>query len=194
MHVYFTIENEYQKLIRLASDESLVLYRFSMKNIFQITCRRLTGIVACLILALGISAHAAPCEVGKAIAPFSAKDQHDQPFELKSASLRYLLVSHDMDTGKRANAALHAAGAEYLGSKRAAYMANIHGMPAIGRVFALPKMRKYCHRIILGDDAELIARFPEQKGKVTVLTLDGDKITDIRYWTPENEAIDSILK
>ena len=49
-------------------------------------------------------------------------------------------------------------------------------------------------RIILGDDAELITRFPEQTGKVTVLSLDGDKVTTIRFWTPESEPIDSVLK
>jgi hypothetical protein len=165
-----------------------------MKHIAQSTLRHLIGIVSCLIVSIGISALGAPCEVGQSLANFSAKDQHEQAFEFKSASLRYLLVSHDMDTGKRANAALHAAGADYLPGKRAAYLANIHGMPGIGRVFALPKMRKYCHRIILGDDAELITRFPEQTGKVTVLTLDGDKVTSIRFWTPESEPIDSVLK
>lgn len=165
-----------------------------MKHIAQSTLRHLIGIVSCLIVSIGISALGAPCEVGQSLANFSAKDQHEQAFEFKSASLRYLLVSHDMDTGKRANAALHAAGADYLPGKRAAYLANIYGMPGIGRVFALPKMRKYCHRIILGDDAELITRFPEQTGKVTVLTLDGDKVTGIRFWTPESEPIDSVLK
>ncbi len=165
-----------------------------MKNIMNSNHRHLIRFFSCLIISLYAAAFAAPCEVGKALAPFSAKDQHDQSFEFKSASLRYLLISHDMDTGKRANAALHAAGADYLPSKRAAYLANIHGMPGIGRVFALPKMRKYCHRIILGDDAELISRFPEQTGKVTVLTLDGDKVTAIHFWTPESEPIDSVLK
>lgn len=165
-----------------------------MKTIVKCLVRHLLGTASCLIVSLGILAFAAPCELGQSLAPFSAKDQHDQPFEFKSASLRYLLVSHDMDTGKRANAALHAAGADYLPSKRAAYLANIHGMPGIGRVFALPKMRKYCHRIILGDDAELIARFPEQTGKVTVLSLDGDKVIAIRFWTPESEPITSVLK
>ena len=165
-----------------------------MKNIVKSSSRHLIGLVSCLILSLSISAFAAPCVIGKALAPFSAKDQYDQPFEFKSGALRYLLVSHDMDTGKRANAALHSAGANFLPGKRAAYLANIYGMPGIGRAFALPKMRKYCHRIILGDDAELITRFPEQKGKVTVLTLDGDKVAAIRYWTPESEPIDSLLK
>ena len=171
-----------------------MLHHINMKNIVKSSSRHLIGLVSCLILSLSIWAFAAPCEIGKALAPFSAKDQHEQAFEFKSGALRFLLVSHDMDTGKRANAALHSAGANFLPGKRAAYLANIYGMPGIGRAFALPKMRKYCHRIILGDDAELITRFPEQKGKVTVLTLDGDKVAAIRYWTPESEPIDSLLK
>ena len=165
-----------------------------MKNIMKSSSRHLIRFFSCLIISLYAAAFAAPCEVGSTLAPFSAKDQHDQAFEFKSGALRYLLVSHDMDTGKRANAALHAAGADYLPGKRAAYLANIYGMPGIGRIFALPKMRKYCHRIILGDDAELITRFPEQTGKVTILSLDGDKVTAIHFWTPESEPIDSVLK
>jgi len=165
-----------------------------MKNITKFYFRHLFGLISCWIFSLAISALGAPCEVGHALASFTAKDQHDQPFEFKTASLRYLLISHDMDTGKRANSALHKAGAGYLPGKRAAYLANIYGMPGIGRAFALPKMRKYCHRIILGDDAELITRFPEHKGKVTILTLDGDKVTAIHYWTPESEPIDTLLK
>ena len=68
------------------------------------------------------------------------------------------------------------------------------GMPGIGRMFALPKMKKYAHQIILGDDAELIAKFPEEKGKVTVLKMTGGKVTSVSYWSPETEALDTILK
>jgi hypothetical protein len=67
-------------------------------------------------------------------------------------------------------------------------------MPGIGRMFAMPKMRKYVHRIILGDDASLIAKFPEQKDKVTVLKLDGGKVNSITYWSPGAEAPDELLK
>lgn len=137
---------------------------------------------------------AAPYAVGSKVAPFTAKDQHDQAFTFKPASTGFLLVSHDMDTGKAANAVLTALGKDYLGGKKAVYLANIHGMPGIGRTFALPKMRKYAHQIILGDDAALIANFPEQKGKVTVLALSGGKVRSISYWTPGTDGVDGYLK
>lgn len=155
---------------------------------------RLTAaVLASAALTMGIS-HAEPYATGSKVQPFTARDQHEQVFTFKPAETKFLLVSHDMETGKKANKALNALGKDYLGTKKAVYLANIHGMPGIGRIFAMPKMKKYVHRIILGDDAALIARFPEQKGKVTVLKLDGDKVAAVTYWDPAAEPLDNILK
>ncbi|GAA5484255.1 hypothetical protein [Haloferula sargassicola] len=148
-----------------------------------------------LLLALfALPCLAEPYKTGQKIDAFSAQDAHKKAFTLDPSGTRYLLVSHDMDTGKAANAALDAKGAPFLPSKKAVFMANIHGMPGIGRMFALPKMRKYAHRIILGDDAGLMARFPQQPGKVTVLKISGGKISSIQYWDPSKEAVDGYLK
>lgn len=137
---------------------------------------------------------AAPYAAGDRVEAFSAADQHKQDFTLEPAKTRFLLVSHDMETGKAANAALDALGAEFLPGRKAIYLSNIHGMPGIGRVFALPKMRKYRHRIILGDDADLIARFPAEAGKVTVLVLKNGKVAEVRYWDPATENVADVLK
>ncbi len=150
-------------------------------------------LLATTTLSIGI-ALAAPYAEGSKVESFSAKDQHEQAFTLKPAETKFLLVSHDMETGKKANAALNALGKDYLGTKKAVYVANIHGMPGIGRMFAMPKMKKYVHRIILGDDAALIAKFPEQKDKVTVLKLSDGTVTSVSYWTPGLEKPDEVLK
>jgi hypothetical protein len=155
---------------------------------------KLTGIaLAATALSISLSI-AAPYAVGSKVEPFTANDQHEQSFTLKPTETRFLLTSHDMETGKKANAVLTNLGKDYLGGKKTVYIANIHGMPGIGRMFALPKMKKYAHQIILGDDAELIAKFPEEKGKVTVLKMTGGKVTSVSYWSPETEALDTILK
>lgn len=154
--------------------------------------RSITALAAAL-LTLG-SVIAAPYQKGSPVESFTSKDQHGQAFTLVPAKTRFLLVSHDMDTGKKANQVLTTLGKDYLGSKNAVYVANIHGMPPIGRSFAMPKMRKYAHRIILGDDANLIARFPEQKGKVTVLKLSSGKVASVSYWDPASEKLDAKLK
>ncbi|MCW1923385.1 hypothetical protein OKA05_12540 [Luteolibacter arcticus] len=141
-----------------------------------------------------LSAHADPYKTGDSVKPFTAKDQHEQAYTFDAKSTRYLLVSHDMDTGKKANGALTALGKDHLAGKKAIYIANIHGMPGVGRMFALPKMKKYNHRIILGDDAALIASFPEQKDKVTVIGLENGKVSSVQYWDPATEGVNNFLK
>ena len=141
-----------------------------------------------------ISANAQPYESGQTVETFSAADQHGTAYTFKPADTHFLLISHDMTTGKKANAALNALGKDHLPGKKAVYIANIHGMPGIGRFFAIPKMKKYAHQIILGDDAALIAKFPQQEGKVTVLKLASGRIQSISYWTPESEPVDNYLK
>lgn len=149
----------------------------------------------CVALSLMVlSAAAAPYETGSKVEAFTSKDQHDNAFTLKPAETRFLLVSHDMETGKKANAVLTTVGPENLKRDKVVYLANIHGMPGVGRMFALPKMRKYSHTIILGDDADLIAKFPAQAGKVTVLKLAAGKVAGVAYWTPDAEVLADVLK
>jgi hypothetical protein len=147
-----------------------------------------------LSLVATLTGWSAPYEQGQEMASFKAKDQHEQAFTLNPKETKFLLVSHDMETGKRANAVLTQVGQESMAKQKAVYVANIFGMPGIGRFFAFPKMKKYEHRIILGDDAALIALFPAQQGKVTVLALNDGKISSIKYWNPGTEALDTFLK
>ncbi len=155
--------------------------------------KKTTAALALTLLGSALSL-AAPYEAGQRVEAFQAKDQHEQAFTLKPAETRFLLVSHDMETGKKANTVLTALGKDYLPGKKAVYVANIHGMPGVGRMFALPKMKKYSHRIILGDDAALIARFPQQAGKVTVIAVADGKVKAIKYWTPGTDGVDDYLK
>lgn len=147
-----------------------------------------------LLVCTTTMAFAAPYEKGDVVSSFKAEDQHGKAYTFEPGSTRYLLVSHDMETGKKANAALTALGENHLEGKKAVYVANIFGMPGIGRMFAIPKMKKYTHRIVLGDDAALIAKFPQQAGKVTVLKLGGGKVVGISYWTPGTDPVDDHLK
>ncbi len=131
---------------------------------------------------------------GSKIAAFQAKDQHEKDYTFEQGT-RYLLVSFDMSTGKVANKALTAKGAAYLPSKKAVFVANIYGMPKVGRFFAIPKMKKYAHRIILGDAKGLLDPFPMEKKKVTVIKLNSKGIvTSISYWSPKTQPVDDILK
>jgi hypothetical protein len=152
--------------------------------------------IVCLLLALMLLPGTRPAEllkVGDSIPKFVAKDQHGVTYEFKPIT-RVLFIAFEMSTGKEANRVLEKKGATFLHDAKAVFISNIHGMPAIGRAFALPKMRKYPHRIILADEEKLLDPFPKQKDRVTVLTLDSNiKIKSIKFWDPEKEPIEETL-
>ncbi len=149
---------------------------------------------ALLVTFLMATASAAPYALGSKVKPFTANDQHGKEFTLDSKTT-YLLLSDDMATGKITNAALDKKGKDYLPKKKAIYVANIHGMPAIGRMFAFRKMKKYSHRIVYGDEKDLMTPFPKHPSHVTVLKLDSaGKVTRISYWDPATQDVATHLK
>jgi hypothetical protein len=135
----------------------------------------------------GLLHAAAPYQVGDAFEPFTTLDQHEKTTEFKAGGdYLHLVVSFAMGPGKDANRYFEKKGAAYLTENHAAFLADIHGMPGVGRMFALPKMRKYPHRILLGDDDHLLDRYPQQDGKLTVFDFDpSGKITAIRFVDPD---------
>ena len=137
---------------------------------------------------LGAGNLQAEMQPGDTIPAFEVVDQHEAAFTL-GEGVHYLLVSFDMPTGKAANRFLAEKGAAYLPDHDAVYLSNIHGMPWIGRKFALPKMRKYPHRILLADEpeADMLAEFPQKDGQVTVFELaPGRTVQSVSFWDPQS--------
>jgi hypothetical protein len=152
----------------------------------------LRPLAAVLVLASALALRAVdtpkPYAVGDAFAGFSTRDQHDQPFTYAAGDTRVVIVSFVMGTGKAANAFFERQPANFLAEHRALFIANIHGMPGIARTFAMPKMRKYPHRILLADAENFLARYPQQPDRLTVLALDeAGKIAAIRFIDPKSE-------
>lgn len=132
-------------------------------------------------------------EVGSTIPTFITTDQHGTSFTWQPGP-KYLLISFDMSTGKKANQSLSELGADFLPEQNALYMANIYGMPKIGRFFAFRKMKKYPHRILYADQQGLLDPFPQTKDQVTLFTLDSKgAITEISYWDPEKTNLKDLL-
>lgn len=125
-------------------------------------------------------------KVGDTFASFTTKDQHEKDYTFEAGAVRLVLVSFEMSAGKDANAFLAEKGAAFLGEQKAVFIANIHGMPAIGRFFALPKMKRYPHRILLADAETFLSRYPARPGQITVLRLDENaRIAAIEFADPE---------
>lgn len=121
---------------------------------------------------------------GDAFPPFQAMDQYEVTYTFTPGP-HAVLVTFDMGTGKRMNKFLASQGEGYLDEHAIVYISNIHGMPGIGRMFALPKMKRYPHRIILADEKDQLARFPRQDQQVTIFRLSRDGVIQaIDFWRP----------
>ncbi|MBI5690076.1 MAG: hypothetical protein HZC55_08235 [Verrucomicrobia bacterium] len=137
-----------------------------------------------LALATALSA-AQPYRVGDTFAAFSTKDQHDKPYSYAGGA-RLVVVAFDMSSGKAANAFFEKQPADFLGAQQAIFISNIHGMPGIARAFAMPKMKKYPHRILLADSEDFLVRYPKKEDHLTVLDLDPKgAVTGIRFVDPK---------
>ncbi|MGY8717970.1 MAG: hypothetical protein ACKVI3_09335 [Verrucomicrobiia bacterium] len=160
---------------------------FTAPNVFQ---RFAIPFLASIGLALAAHAEEPDLyEVGDKFAAFSTSDQHEKTVRVSPATgTKYLIISFTMGNGKDANRFFAEKGATYLEEHQAKFLANIYGMPGVGRLFALPKMKKYPHRILLGDDEHLLDRIPTQKGKLTVIEFDQDNlISRIRFMDPKRD-------
>ena len=156
--------------------------------------KRIAKFVVLFLAMIAGTAGAQQYEVGQKVEVFEAKDQHDAAYKLDSKT-RFLLLTNDMSTGKKANGKLDQKGAQYLPQNKAVYVANIHGMPAIGRFFAFNKMKKYSHRIIYADTEKFMAPFPVKKDMVTVLKLNAKgEVLKVSYWKPATEGVEQYLK
>jgi len=141
--------------------------------------KTLPGVVLGLFLALGASAET--LTPGAALAPFDIADQHGQSGRVDS-DVRVLMFSRDMTANKLAKKAFMDKPAEFLPQAHAMYLIDVSGMPGfVTRYFAIPKMQKYDYRIFLDREGTLTDALPTHEDEVTIMTVDGLKVTSIEY-------------
>lgn len=145
--------------------------------------------MALLLLGIwGESLGAAQLGPGDPFPQLSGQDQHEQAMEVGEGT-RHVVVTFTMGMGKKANRYFADKGAGFLEEHAAVLVNDIFGMPAVGRVFALPKMRKYPHRIFVADAEGLLEPFPSEEDRATIFDLDeGMRIVAIRFWNPDDET------
>ena len=158
-----------------------------MKSFFALLAFAVAGLgFVAPARAADTTASADTYKIGDTFAPFTTKDQHEKDYAFEPGAVRLVVVSFEMSAGKDANAFFAEKGAAFLDEQKTVFIANIYGMPAIGRFFALPKMKRYPHRILLADAETFLARYPYQPGKLTALRLDENaRITAIEFADPE---------
>ena len=120
--------------------------------------------------------------VGKKAPALELPDQHDKNCKL-DASTRVVIIAFHMGVAKSFNKWLNAREKDWLKKRNAIYVADISGMPStIAKMFAVPKMRKYKHQILLNRADEFASKFPVEKEKATVLRINkSGMITSISH-------------
>jgi nitrous oxide reductase accessory protein NosL len=152
-----------------------------------------TVIAALLLAAAPLFADTETYKPGDAVETFTVNDQHEKAYTLEPG-VETIVVSFDMGNGRKANSWFEKKGTGFLEEHHAVYIANINGMPGIGRMFALPKMRKYPHRILLAETGETLTRFPKEDDKLTVIHLDADeKVTSVEFVDPK-DGLSTVFK
>ena len=93
---------------------------------------------------------------------------------------RQWLFVADNDAANLAGVLLDSQAASWLSRHQQVYLADIHKMPAlIARMVALPRLRDKPYPILLGRDADTLAMLPRQRGCVSVLDIQQQKISAV---------------
>lgn len=139
------------------------------------------SLLAVLILlpALGVAAETAVLRPGDTLPTFKLNDQHDKPYPIPANS-RVLLVTADKTSGELAHEVLKDIPQPEQERRGIVYLADLSGMPSfITRMFALPKMRDYEYRMMIGFEPEQTAMLPRVADAVTVIELDAGRIKSV---------------
>jgi hypothetical protein len=134
-----------------------------------------------ITLFLALSVWAAPYKVGQSVMPLDLSDQYGKRLTLKVMP-KTLIMAFEKGTAATVNEYLTVQEKGYLAKNKAAFVADISQMPKfITESFALPKMRKYTHRVLLIQDEEQGLNFPYQEGKITIMKFRGNFLTKIDF-------------
>jgi hypothetical protein len=141
--------------------------------------------ILCIILFLSIGLFASSFKINEKITHFSLVNQFDEK-QTVTDEIEILLVSFEKGTGADVNEFLANQKSDFLKEHHAIFIANISGMPmVITKMFALPKMRKYQHNILLIYD-ENDTRFQSKEGKTTLYRLKNGIIHNIEFITKDD--------
>ncbi len=114
-------------------------------------------------------ASAAEVGIDSRVSPFELPDQFGRDHLVEDMP-RVMILAFDKGTGEMVNQYLTRQEKGYLPNQDALFIADIARMPMlVARLFALPKMRKYQHTILLAYDEAFQEGFPRKKDHATVI-------------------------
>jgi hypothetical protein len=133
-----------------------------------------------VLLLFSFIASSAPISTGEHWSTLILPDQNGNRHTLRDTTL--VLFAPDKAAGELAHEVLRYSNNTEMAAKNIVFISDISRMPSlIRRMFALPAMRDYPYRVLLGYEEEETAMLPRQAGKVTVLRIHSGEITQIEF-------------
>ncbi len=137
----------------------------------------LTIVMLCL-LPFGLLAQS--FQEGVSISPFSVKDQFEKNLSI-DANTKEIIIAFAQEQGNVMKTFLEA-NPNYLSQNNAVYLMDATKVPSmVLSMFMLPKFKKYPYTIGVVEDEKMVATFPFQEGKLTVITLENLTIKAISF-------------
>ena len=129
---------------------------------------------------LGLSAFANSLTIGTDIPTLTVKDQFEKDHTV-DANIKTIIFSATKTEGTTIKEFLLTKDKDYLTTNKAAYVADITGMPSlITKFIAMPKMKDYPFSVLLIDEANKTL-FPVKEDMISIISLENGKVTDIKY-------------
>jgi hypothetical protein len=148
-----------------------------------------------LLCLVGTPALADKLQVGDTVSGFELPDQYGNQHSIKEMP-KTLILTFEKRTGGFVNGFLKMQDKSFLKKNNALYIADIARMPMlITNMFALPKMKRYEHTVLLAYEDDFQALYPIEKAKATVIHFDQKgAITEILFVDDEASLKAEILK
>ena len=135
-----------------------------------------------IVLFLTSLAWTKPLDINDSLPIITLNDQFGNSHTIDK-NISKIIISFDKKSSVLANKfiSLKKDSANYLNENNMAFIANITAMPAlITKLFAMPKMKKYKHTILLIDDDEN-DMFLTKKKHISVYHIENAKVKNITY-------------
>lgn len=132
------------------------------------------------MLVISNIAHA-ELQVGQAFPVTSLTDQFDEKHTVTN-SQKLVIMSFEREVSEQVSTFLSQQPSAFLATKHCLYISDISAMPSlIAKLFALPKMRDYNHKIMLNKADDFPRKYNAKLGKLTVYQLNQGIITAITF-------------
>jgi hypothetical protein len=148
-----------------------------------------------ILLFLASITWAKPLTINDALPNIVLNDQFGNPHTIDK-NVSKIIITFDKKSSVLANKfiSLKKDSANYLAEHKMAFVANISKMPAlITKLFALPKMKKYKHTILLIDDDDN-NMFLSEKKHISIYDLKDGIIQNITYIRGLKELNATLIK